>query len=769
MSRLACVLLLPLATLGCGRSSLPGRSPYDCPLELLDPDGLCASGGDLASGDGVSDGGDLGRDLGGGHLGHEICNNGLDDDGNGLVDCADPACASFPGCQTVHPCNARQPDCSDPACVDNPQCQNLVCKPTVDFGTLRPTNSSATRTVDTTGTSDVAVTPCAPGGAGMVVGELRLTGVADVVLAYQQGKGEDHVFGLFRAGINQGCAANPVNARDVCYDPKSMLTGSHTYQGLAAGHYYLITQPFEAAGRGPVTVTLSTETQREICDNGIDDNGNGLIDCQDSDCVDAPNCVGSECKPDFNEGVLVVNDPPKEVAFNTGGLSARDNLTCQAARGGKDAVVHFTLLESAGILLQWTQTGDHVVGLMRAPPTGQPCDAQQLNCYDPSGRPADTVAWTEQPPGDYELIFKAIRPGEEGSIDAMISAFQNRRVELCHNGIDDDGNGLVDCADPACTGVAGCSAPYCMPDRQLGTLAVGTAQTVELDVQKDGTAGLKTSCARGNGKALVVQLTVPSVGASGGVGLGFDCAETGDHVIDLMAIGGPREPCDVNERVCADPKTLPFGCGYEIPNLQPGTYNVIVQGFAPGTEGTMRLTLSAINDRQLEICNNGIDDDGDGFTDCADRKCATSQYCTHAQCRPDATIDPMPLTGTTVFKQVLTNGNGVHGKSPCASAPGGQGGVVALTLTAAADLTLDFTQIGQHALAVYTNDGTVLPCDDGTVLTCQTSMRNMSGEIKLSNVPAGRYYLLLVGDQPDSASTTYSGEVTIAISGLPHK
>ena len=32
-------------------------------------------------------------------------------------------------------------------------------------------------------------------------------------------------------------------------------------------------------------------------------------------------------------------------------------------------------------------------------------------------------------------------------------------------------------------------------------------------------------------------------------------------VVDLFAAGGPRDACDVNELVCADPKTLPFGCG----------------------------------------------------------------------------------------------------------------------------------------------------------------------------------------------------------------
>jgi len=31
----------------------------------------------------------------------EVCNNGIDDDGNGLVDCDDPACASYPACQNI--------------------------------------------------------------------------------------------------------------------------------------------------------------------------------------------------------------------------------------------------------------------------------------------------------------------------------------------------------------------------------------------------------------------------------------------------------------------------------------------------------------------------------------------------------------------------------------------------------------------------------------------------------------------------------------------
>lgn len=50
--------------------------------------------------------------------------------------------------------------------------------------------------------------------------------------------------------------------------------------------------------------------------------------------------------------------------------------------------------------------------------------------------------------------------------------------EICNNGIDDDGNGLIDCADPACSGIDGCpvcgvvdnpqSTPLPLPDTNQG-------------------------------------------------------------------------------------------------------------------------------------------------------------------------------------------------------------------------------------------------------------------------------------------------------------
>jgi hypothetical protein len=157
------------------------------------------------------------------------------------------------------------------------------------------------------------------------------------------------VFGIFVAGTNQPCGANPIE--NACYDPKSATSGSHSYVLGQAGEYYVITQAFEPAGQGPVTVTLSTGCagKVEICNNGVDDNCNGLIDCADPECLSAPNCVTQECTPDLNVGALVVNGPGQTVSFDTTNAGAQNNLTCTAATGGRSVVVRFTLKEKAGV------------------------------------------------------------------------------------------------------------------------------------------------------------------------------------------------------------------------------------------------------------------------------------------------------------------------------------------------------------------------------------------------------------------------------------
>src|SRR4029077_11421611 len=103
---------------------------------------------------------------------------------------------------------------------------------------------------------------------------------------------------------------------------------------------------------------------------------------------------------------------------------------------------------------------------------------------------------------------------------------------------------------------------------------------------------------------------------------------------------------------------------------------------------TVMLTLSGLGDAIREICNNGIDDDGDGAVDCMDLKCVTDPSCAKFACRADQNVGLLPLDGTasSVVVQTSTGGDD-EATTMCTSAPGGQDGVVNFQLPALSDVT----------------------------------------------------------------------------------
>src|SRR5665213_1383269 len=93
--------------------------------------------------------------------GQEICNNGIDDNGDGLIDCADPECVNSISCKTTpgtEICNNGIDDngnglvdCADPMCTTFPGCLTVDCSPDTDFGTLAIHGANVTRMIDTVG------------------------------------------------------------------------------------------------------------------------------------------------------------------------------------------------------------------------------------------------------------------------------------------------------------------------------------------------------------------------------------------------------------------------------------------------------------------------------------------------------------------------------------------------------------------------------------------------------------------------------------------
>jgi hypothetical protein len=704
--------------------------------------------------------------------GVEICNNGLDDDFDGLVDCADPDCAGSPSCRPVmgtEICdNGRDDngdglvDCSDPQCTKFPSCLATRCQVDVQFGTIAPQNATVTKTMNTSGAPNTYATCAQTGGHGRV-GEFTLTQLADVRLDFTQVTGTAHVVALLRAGANQACDQNQIDCQQIGQTP----TATHTYPGLAAGVYRIIVESYPGA-EGSTQVTLSTGNTRhgvEICNNGIDDDMNGLVDCADSACISSPLCVGSECTPDANVGALVLGAPAKMITVNTAASTSRYQVTCAGASAGADRAVLFTVPVASTVDVVFNQGGDHVFGLFAMPPAGLACDDKEKDCFNP-GLPAGEFAITALPAGQYLLIVKATSPQQTGLVSLRLSISPNGRgdVEICGNGIDDDGDGLTDCMDPDCFGVGNCTASVCTPDTNAGSFtpgpnpaSAGTIQTLTIDTTT-GKNLYQTDCSHGDGKEKVVRLNLTAP-----MSLGINCTETGSHVFQLSRQLQPLDACNANSLNCADPEVLPFGCSFAIPNLQPGTYNLIVQAFQPGSEGSVTLTLSAFGDAIREICNNGVDDDGDGLIDCMDLKCVTDASCAKFACRADQTVGLLPLdgTGSSVVVQTSTAGDDLA-TAMCTSAPGGQDAVVNFQLPALSDLTLQWAQVGNHALAIYADAGMLLACEASSNWACFKTGGAATGMQVFPRLPMGRYHLVVDADKPGS-----EGGVVLKLSALP--
>jgi hypothetical protein len=163
----------------------------------------------------------------------------------------------------------------------------------------------------------------------------------------------------------------------------------------------------------------------------------------------------------------------------------------------------------------------------------------------------------------------------------------------------------------------------------------------------------------------------------------------------------------------------------------------------------MSLLLTGQRQGVREICNNGIDDNGDGATDCADSTCVASAVCAQFVCRPDQNLGLLQLSGGPATAAVTTAMGGDDQKqAACTSATGGQDGVVDFRLPARADLTLEWAQVGDHDFALYSDQGALFACDAGATVACVPTMGLTAGSHIFTGLPPGRYHLVIDADRP---------------------
>ena len=242
----------------------------------------------------------------------EDCTNGVDDDGNGFVDCDDAACGADPACQgsAVEDCTNGIDDdgnglvdCDDSTCASDPACQSSgggTCAPgfTLTEGSTDSWNNGGAGSTNAVSLYNcVAWDESGPEYTYSYTAAVNGTATVSVTETGWFNLSDLDVFVL--NGSSGSC------------DPMSCETygdSSATWTVTAGSTWYIVVDGFQGDSSNydltlNVTATGGGSGSETSCTDGLDDDGDGDIDCADSDCASDPACTGGggpTCTPDFN-------------------------------------------------------------------------------------------------------------------------------------------------------------------------------------------------------------------------------------------------------------------------------------------------------------------------------------------------------------------------------------------------------------------------------------------------------------------------------------
>ena len=159
------------------------------------------------------------------------------------------------------------------------------------------------------------------------------------------------------------------------------------------------------------------------CHDGQDNDADGYVDCTDLDCVSTAACSVGSCVPDRDLGVVGALSPAY-VELTTVGGSDTQSAVCAFGGGGPDKVLSFTLQTASGVTLRLNQdaSADHVLSLAMPAGPGSTCDDAQHLCADAGGAGLPIILQvSELPVGTYYLLVEPYGPWGEGDFSLQVS------------------------------------------------------------------------------------------------------------------------------------------------------------------------------------------------------------------------------------------------------------------------------------------------------------------------------------------------------------
>ncbi|MCB9339041.1 MAG: hypothetical protein H6577_13000 [Lewinellaceae bacterium] len=193
---------------------------------------------------------------------------------------------------------------------------------------------------------------------------------------------------------------------------------------------------------------LATCHTLETCGNGIDDDGDGAVDSNDPDCFSCPG--GLLSNTEFSSGLT------GWTAWGPVSIQTEANGNQHARISGAEGGFEQSLAASAGTIFTLSFLGKN---------TGAESSLAGFAFYDAAGTKIGSDHFVQVSSASfqqYSLTYTApantasIRtigykiPGA-GTLDLDGCCLTASYVEICDDGIDNDGDGLIDCADPDCS------------------------------------------------------------------------------------------------------------------------------------------------------------------------------------------------------------------------------------------------------------------------------------------------------------------------------
>ncbi len=385
----------------------------------------------------------------------------------------------------------------------------------------------------------------------------------------------------------------------------------------------LVVDTLPAGGGGPPV---------ELCSNGTDDDSDGLVDCDDPDCSSSPACLppqaGDECS-----SAITANDGanPYDNSTLTDSADANDPSQCTGTFLGafsQDAWFTYTASSSGSMTVSTCNSSSFDSDL--AVYSGTCGSLTQIACNGDGtgcgGFTSEVTGVTVTAGNTYLIRLGGWESGQAGTGTLNISVGGGGPVtEDCTNGVDDDSDGQVDCADSDCVGNPACGGGGGSGDEcSNATVASLGSNPVDTTGATTSTDPIDDTLCSGSFLGVFNQdiwfsFTAPSTGSLSaslcGATFDTDLSMYSGSCGALTTIACSGDACGLDSEIPAVPVTAGV------------TYLFRAGGWGTGSSGTGDLVLSITGGGSPEVCTNGVDDDLDGQTDCADPDCASDPAC----------------------------------------------------------------------------------------------------------------------------------------------